>query len=127
MIEKKDSIAKSLGPASPRQVRSARTESRPLSVPTIPVFPQAAGPAVPETEIGARVVPGCSGMPGVWKSQPARQSSRIPGQDAVERPGGLDAVMEKVVQWKQENPASNGREMFDDFRLAGVTPVPSYG
>jgi len=66
-------------------------------------------------------------MPGVWKSQPARQSSRIPGQDAVERPGGLDAVMEKVVQWKQENPASNGREMFDDFRLAGVTPVPSYG
>ncbi|MDE2664747.1 MAG: hypothetical protein OXI69_01200 [Acidobacteriota bacterium] len=40
-------------------------------------------------------------------------------QDTVERHGGFDAVMEKVVQQEQENPASNGREMIDDFRLWG--------
>ena len=27
--------------------------------------------------------------------------------------------MEKVVPWEQENPASDAREMIDDFRLAG--------
>ena len=27
--------------------------------------------------------------------------------------------MEKIVQWEQENPTSNGREMIDDFRLPG--------
>ena len=59
--------------------RLAPTEWRPLSEPAIPDSPQAAGPAVPERDIGAGVVPGCSGMPGAWKSQPARQSSRIPG------------------------------------------------
>ena len=40
-------------------------------------------------------------------------------QDTVERHGGLDVVMEKIVQWEQENPTSNGREMIDDFRLPG--------
>ncbi len=37
----------------------------------------------------------------------------------VERHSGLDVVMEKVVQWEQETPASDGRERIDDFRLAG--------
>ena len=37
----------------------------------------------------------------------------------VEGHGGLDVVMEKIVQREQENPASNGREMIDDFRLWG--------
>ena len=27
--------------------------------------------------------------------------------------------MEKIVQWEQEDPASNGRDMIDDFRLWG--------
>ena len=27
--------------------------------------------------------------------------------------------MEKIDQWEQENPASNDREMIDDFRLRG--------
>ena len=27
--------------------------------------------------------------------------------------------MEQIDQWEQENPASNGREMIDDFRLRG--------
>ena len=58
--------------------RLAPTEGRPLSEPAIPDSPQAAGPAVPERDIGAGGVPGCSGMPGSWKSQPARQRSRIP-------------------------------------------------
>ena len=30
------------------------------------------------------------------------------GQDTVERHGGFDVVMEKIVLWKQKNPASNG-------------------
>ena len=59
-------------------------------------------------------------MPGSEKVQPARQSSRIQGgQDTVERHAGLSVVMEKIDQWEQENPASNGREMIDDFRLRG--------
>ena len=41
------------------------------------------------------------------------------GQDTVERHDGLGVVMEKIVQWEQENPASNGRKMIDDFRLRG--------
>ena len=40
-------------------------------------------------------------------------------RDTVERHGGLNVVVEKVLQWEQENPASNGREMIDDFRLRG--------
>ena len=41
------------------------------------------------------------------------------GQDTVERHDGLSVVMEKIDQWEQENPASKGREMIDDFRLPG--------
>ena len=49
-----------------------------------------------------------------------RQSWRIPGgQDTVEGHGGFDVVREKVVEWEQENPASNGRERIDNFRLPG--------
>jgi len=40
-------------------------------------------------------------------------------RDTVERHGGFDVVMETIIQWEQENPASNGREMIDDFRLRG--------
>ena len=59
-------------------------------------------------------------MPGSEKVQPARQSCRIQGgQDTVERHDGLDVVMEKIDQWEQETPASNGRRMIDDFRLRG--------
>ena len=38
-------------------------------------------------------------------------------RDTVERPGGFDVVMEKIVQRDQENPASNGGGMIEDFRL----------
>ena len=90
----------------------------PLSEATIPVSPQAARPAVSERDIGAGGVPGCSGMPGAWKSQPAPGKARgFRGQDTVEGHGGFDVVMEKIVQREQENPASNGREMIDDFLL----------
>ena len=59
-------------------------------------------------------------MPGSEKVQPARQSCRIHGgQDTVERHGGLDVVMEKIDQWEQEDPLSDGLEMIDDFRLRG--------
>ena len=91
-----------------------------LSGPTIPVSPQLAGPAVPERGIGAGGVPGCSAMPEAWKSQPAPGKARgFRGRDTVEGHGGFDVDMEKVVQREQENPASNGREMIDDFRLRG--------
>jgi hypothetical protein len=35
--------------------------------------------------------------------------------------------MHKIDQWKQENPASNGREMIDDFRLRGSRPCRHMG
>ena len=35
--------------------------------------------------------------------------------------------MEKIVQWEQENPASNGRQMIDDFCLRGSRPCRHMG
>ena len=95
---------------------------------TVPVSPQAARPAVSERETGPGRVPGCSGMPGAWKSQPAPGKAHgRREQDTVERHGGLDVVMEKIVQREQENPVSNGREMIDDFRLRGSSRCRQMG
>ena len=67
-------------------------------------------------------------MPGTWKSQPVPGRARgIRGRDTVERHGGPDAVMEKIDQWEQEDPASNGREMIDDSRLRGSRPCRHMG
>ena len=118
--------------------RLAETESRPrpsvprssgsLAGPAIPVSPQATRSAVSERETGPGRVPGCSGMPGSEKVQPARQSCRIQGgQDTVERHAGLHVVMEKIVQREQETPTSNGREMIDDLRLRGSRPCRHMG
>ena len=91
-------------------------------------FPQAAGPAVPEREIGAGRVSGCSGMPGAWKSQPAPGRARgIRGQDTVERHGGLDPVMEKIDQPEQENANLQRPRNDRRFPPPGVKDVPSYG
>ena len=70
----------------------------PLIEPAIPVSPQAAGPAVPETEIGAGGVPGCSGMPGPGNPSLPRKARGFRGQDTIERHGGFDVVMEEIVQ-----------------------------
>jgi len=48
-----------------------------------------------------------------------RQAVTQTDWDTVERYGGFDVIMEKVVQWEQETPASDGRERIDDFSLAG--------
>ena len=48
-----------------------------------------------------------------------RQALTRTDGDTVEGHGGLDAVMEKVVQGEQETPDSNSRERIDDFRLRG--------
>ena len=100
----------------------------PLSEPTIPVFPQAARPTVSERGIGTEGVPGCSGRPRAWKSQPVPGRARgIRGQDCrtprrprcrqgEDRPTGAG---KPVLQRERENPSSNGREMIDDFRLRG--------
>ncbi len=48
-----------------------------------------------------------------------RQAITQTDWDTVEGHGGFDVVMEKVDHWEQEDPASNGRERIDDFRLAG--------
>ena len=91
--------------------RAVHCRSRPFR------FPHRGGPAVPEREIGPGRVPGCSAMPGAWKSQPAPGKAQgFRGRDTVERRGGLHVVMEKIDSWEQEHPASNGREMIDDFR-----------
>ena len=63
---------------------------------------------------------------GVLVFQGVRKSS-LPGQtrgfrvqeDTAERHDGLSVVMEKIDQWEQENPASDGRDMINDFRLRG--------
>ena len=108
----------------PRAARSSGS----LSGPAIPDSPQAARPAVSERGIGAGGVSGYSAMPGSEETQPARQSSRIQGgQDTVERHDGLSVVMEKIDQWEQENPVSNGRDMIDDFRLRGSRPCRHMG
>ena len=59
--------------------------------------------------------------PSAAKTEAAvlRQAIADTDWDTVERHGGFDVVREKIVQWEQENPASNGREMIDDFRLWG--------
>ena len=60
---------------------------------------------------------------GVRKSSLPGKARGFRGQeDTVERHASLDVVMEKIVQWEQENPASNGREMIDDLRLRGSRP-----
>ena len=41
-------------------------------------------------------------------------------QDTVERHGGLDVVMKKIVQREQENPVSNGRAL--EFLKAAQAP-----
>ena len=56
---------------------------------------------------------------GPGNGSPPGKARGFRGQETVERHDGLDVVMEKVVQWEQENPASNAREMIDDFLLAG--------
>ncbi|MYC83094.1 MAG: hypothetical protein F4X19_13510 [Acidobacteria bacterium] len=48
-----------------------------------------------------------------------RQAITQTDRDTAEGHGGFDVVLEKVVQWEQETPASNGRERIDDFRLRG--------
>ena len=61
----------------------------------------------------------CYASQGVRTSSPPGKARGFRGQDTVERHGGLNVVMEKIVQREPENPASNGREMIDDFRLRG--------
>ena len=41
-------------------------------------------------------------------------------QDTVERHGGFSAAVKRVLQWEQECPASDDREMIDDFSLRGA-------
>jgi hypothetical protein len=48
-------------------------------------------------------------------------------EDTVERHDGLSVVMEKIVQWAQENLASNSRGMIDRFRLRGSRPCRHMG
>ena len=56
---------------------------------------------------------------GVRKSSLPGKARGFRGHDTVERHDGLSVVMEKIDQWEQENPASNGRQMIDDFRRWG--------
>ena len=48
-----------------------------------------------------------------------RQAITPADWDTVEGHGGLGVVMERVVQWERETPASDARERIDDFSLAG--------
>ena len=107
----------------PRALRSSGS----LSGPTIPVSPQAAGPAVPERENGAGGVSGCSGMPGSEKVQPARQSSRIQGSGHLRTPWRLRC------RHGEDRPIGAGKPGLQRprndrrFPPPGVKDVPSYG
>ena len=46
-----------------------------------------------------------------------RQAIADTDWDTLERHGGFNAVVKKILQWEQENPASKGRGMIDNFRL----------
>ena len=48
-----------------------------------------------------------------------RQALADADWDTLAPHGGLDAAMRTIHQFQQKNPASNGREMIDDFRLRG--------
>ena len=85
----------------------------------IPNSPQAAGQRSLRRESvheAFRGVPACQGPGNLSLPGKARG---LRGQDTVEGYGGFDVVMERAVQWEQENPASNDHEMIDDFRLRG--------
>ena len=100
----------------------------PLSEPTIPVSPQAAGPAVPEREIGPGGVSGCSAMPGSEKVQPARQSSRIQGSG-----GHCRTPRRPRCRHGEDRPMGAGKPGLQRprhdrrFPPPGVKDVASYG
>ena len=48
-----------------------------------------------------------------------RQAMAEADWDTIERHGGFDAVVEKILRWDREDPVPKGREMIDDFRLWG--------
>ena len=48
-----------------------------------------------------------------------RQAIADTDWDTVERHGGFNAVVEKILQWEQENPVPKGRGSIDSFRLWG--------
>ena len=59
--------------------------------------------------------------PGAAKTEAAglRQALADADWDTVERHGGFNAALKKILQWEQENPAPKGRGSIDDFRLWG--------
>ena len=85
------------------------------------------GPAVSETEIGAGGVPGCSGMPGAWKSQPARQSSRIPGAGHGRTPWRLRCRHGAYRPMRAGRPGLQRPRNDRRFPPPGVKDVASYG
>ena len=57
-----------------------------------------------------------------------QQSSRIRGAGHRRNAtAALDVVMEKIDQWEQEDPLSDGLEMIDDSRLRGSRPCRHMG
>ena len=48
-----------------------------------------------------------------------RQAIDEADSDTVESHGGLNAAIEKIVQWERENPVPKGRGAIDSFRLWG--------
>ena len=48
-----------------------------------------------------------------------RQAVADTNWEIIERHVGFNAVVEKIVQWEQENPVTKGRRSIDDFRLWG--------
>ena len=90
---------------------------------TLPALPQDELPGLKTVAQAATIgpVPWPAGDMGEDEEEVLmfRQAVTRTDWDRVEGHGGFDVVMEEVVQWEQETPASDGRERIDDFRLAG--------
>ena len=56
-----------------------------------------------------------------------RQALADADWETVERHGGLNVAIKKILEWEEESPASNEREMIEDFRLRGSRPCRHMG
>ena len=55
-----------------------------------------------------------------------RQAIADTDWETLERYGGFDAAVKKVLRTEEETRSLDDRGMIHDFRLGGGTPVPSY-
>ena len=56
-----------------------------------------------------------------------RQAMAEADWDTVERHGGFNAVVEKILRWERGKPGNQGPRIYRQVLPLGVTQMPSYG